>query len=205
MLSPFRKPPARPSAPVAATPAPAPVAYTSDVRFDACLTFTWRPDMDGQALHDTPGDSGGWTSFGVTLAAWASWQADHGVRPTTAQDLGRATKPQLAEMIRARYWLAVSGPSLPPGADLLVYDFGYGSGPGTSVRVLQEVVGVEADGDLGPESMAAIRGFDRIALIRALGGRHEAYYRSLGSFNLFGNGWTRRNETRLAIALATPA
>ena len=212
IVSPFRKPLAKPvaAAPVKPVPAPAaPIAYTSDPRFNAALAFTWRVDEDGQPLHVTPGDRGGATAWGVTLAAWASWREDHGDRTTTEADLAAATKPQLADMIRSRYWLAVSADSLPVGVDLLVYDFGYGSGTGTSVRVLQGVVGVDADGVLGPRSLAAIAAHDRIALIKALSTRHEAYYQGLSDFALFGRGWTRRNSDRTALALtmseATPA
>ena len=203
MLSPFKKPTATVSAKPAPVPA-APVAYTSDARFNACLAFTWRVDEDGQPLHVTAGDRGGATSWGVTLASWTAWREDHGQRTTTEADLAAATKPELAEMIRSRYWLAVSADSLPVGVDLLVYDFGYGSGPGTSVRKLQEVVGVDADGVLGPRSMAAVRAHDRVALIKALAARHEAYYQSLADFSLFGRGWTRRNGDRLALALSMP-
>lgn len=172
-------------------------------RYDDCLAFTWRPENDGQPLHVTPGDRGGATAWGVTLGSYAAWRADHGVPVTTAADLGMATKAELSELIRARYWLAVSADSLPLSADLLTYDFGYGSGPGTSCRVLQAVVGVEQDGQLGPVSLAAIAHMDREHLIRALAARHAAYYGSLADARLFGHGWLNRNNARLQLALST--
>ena len=172
-------------------------------RFDDCLAFTWRPENDGQPLHTTPGDRGGATAWGVTLGSYAAWRADHGIHSTTSADLGRATKPELSELIRSRYWLAVSADSLPLGVDLLVYDFGYGSGPGTSVRQLQALVGVVQDGQFGPVSLAAIDRMDREHLIRTLAARHAAYYESLADARLFGRGWANRNNARLALALQT--
>lgn len=72
-------------------------------RYEDCLAFTWLPKNDGQPIHTTPGDRGGATAWGVTLVSYAAWRADHGVRTTTVADLSRATKPELSELIRARY------------------------------------------------------------------------------------------------------
>ena len=175
-------------------------------RFEDCLAFTWRPENDGQPLHTTPGDRGGATAWGVTLSSYASWRSDHGIRPTTESDLAAATKAELSDLIHSRYWMAVAADQLPPGVDLLVFDFGYVSGPGTSARLLQQVVGgLAIDGQLGPVTLAAVARIDRVDLIRRLGARHEAYYQSLADFHLFGRGWTARNAARLQLALATPA
>ncbi len=182
----------------AAAPAPATAS-----RFQACLDFTWRPDMDGQPLHVTPGDHGGATSWGVTLASYASWRADHGEHTTTEADLAAASKTELAEMIRARYWMPVGGDGLAAGVDLLAFDFGFTSGTGTSSRLLQEVLGVTVDGAIGPHTLAAAAAHDRMDLVRQLGARHQAYYQSLAQYPVFGRGWSRRNAARLAIALAT--
>ncbi len=175
-------------------------------RFETCLAFTWLPQNDGQPLHTTPGDRGGATAWGVTLSSYASWRSDHGIRPTTESDLGAASKDELAGLIRSRYWNAVQADHLPLGVDLLCFDFGYVSGPGTSARLLQEVVGgLRIDGQLGPVTLAAVARADRMDLIRRLGAGHEAYYEGLTSERQFLNGWTTRNNARLALALATPA
>ncbi|MGI4796798.1 MAG: glycosyl hydrolase 108 family protein [Janthinobacterium lividum] len=174
-------------------------------RFNECLAFTWRPECDGQPLHVTPGDHGGATAWGVTLASYASWRADNGVFPTTQADLAAASKTDLAALIHSRYWNAIQGDHLPVGVDLLAYDFGYTAGPGTSARLLQEVVGgLRTDGQLGPVTLAAVARIDRIGLIHRLGARHEAYYESLSGFALFGRGWSNRNAARVQAALAAP-
>lgn len=78
------------------------------------------------------------------------------------------------------------------------------SGPGASVRLLQEAVGgLTVDGGLGPVTLAAVARVDRVELIYRLGARHEAYYQSLSGFQFFGHGWTARNSARLTAALAT--
>ncbi len=173
-------------------------------RFRACLAFTWRPDFDGQGFHDTPNDRGGATSWGVTIGSYAAWRAEHGIRTTTPADLARATKDELAEIYCARYWTAVSADHLFPGLDLLVFDFGVGSGPIRSAKMLQAAVGVKDDGHIGPLTLAAVgRIVDRVALLDRLGGIHFGFYRAIpgpGGWVSFGRGWSRRNTERLALA-----
>ena len=38
--------------------------------FQPSLAFVWRPENDGQSDHTDPGDSGGETNMGVTIASW---------------------------------------------------------------------------------------------------------------------------------------
>ncbi len=169
--------------------------------FPAALAFTWRDDEDGQPYHVTPDDAGGPTAWGVTLETYAGWRRAHGNPHTTAADLRAATQAGLSELIRAYFWMPVAADRLPPGIDLLVYDFGFGSGPGTSARLLQQALGMRADGWIGPETLAAVWGRDAATFAAGLAARHDAFYRSLGSYRLFGRGWSRRNADRLTLAL----
>ncbi len=195
-----------PAQAAAEAPEAAPVAAVAqpvhEDRFSACMAFTWLPQNDGQPLHITAHDAGGATSWGVTLATFAAWRAKSGLRGTTAEDLGAATQDELATLIRSEYWNAVQGDHLPLGADLLVFDFGFVSGSGRSARILQQVLGVAVDGQLGPHTLAAAQACDRVDLIRRLAAAHEAFYRGLRDFAYFGRGWTNRNNDRLAAALA---
>ena len=176
--------------------------YTPD-RFGTCLKFTWQTDNDGQPLHVTPGDRGGATAWGVTFASFAAWRTSQGHPYPVVADLGAASRVELATITRANYWNAVQGDHLPVGVDLLVYDFGFGSGPGRAVELLQQLVGSLQDGQLGPKTLAAVLAFDRKTLIRDYGMMCDSFYRSLDDYSLFGHGWSRRNSERLAIAEAT--
>lgn len=185
-----------------AVPVPGPPAD----RFGTCMAFTWRPENDGQPYHVTPGDHGGPTAWGVTFASFAAWRAAHRAPTPTPADLRAAATHELATLIRANYWNAVQGDHLPRGVDLLVYEFGFGSGPGTSVKNLQCVLndmgaGLVVDGGLGPHTMEKVARADRLALVERLGAAHAAFYRSLGQ-GTFLRGWLRRNADRLALASA---
>ena len=139
----------------------------------------------------------------MTLATYTAWRADHGHPATAVADLAVATKDELSALLRVRFWNPLQADRLPPGVDLLAWDFGFMSGPPRSARLLQELVGVVQDGAIGPATLAAVARQDRLSLIRRLGARHEAFYRGLDSFPDFGRGWLRRSGDPLAIALKT--
>jgi lysozyme family protein len=87
---------------------------------------------------------------------------------------------------------------LPHGIDLMVFDFGVNAGPRTAVKLLQRTAGVLDDGSVGPRTLTAVKAAG--GLIDALVEGRLAYYRSLGGFPTFGNGWT--NRTRQVADLA---
>ena len=171
-------------------------------RFTDCLTeFTWLPHWDGQPYHVTQGDPGGPTAWGVTLGVYAAWRRAHGKMTTVAHDLQVAQKAELSELTRALYWAPIYADKLPVGVDLLVYDFGFGSGPGTSARVLQQMLHVAADGYIGPATIAAAAKVqDHAGLLHDLAAAHVRYYSGLSNWTRFGKGWAARNTARLALA-----
>ena len=184
--------------------APVAPAVVAD-RFTQWLDFAWRPDMDGQAYHSTAGDNGGPTEWGFTFSTYTGWCVMHGLPYPTLADFKALSKASFVPLARALFWNAVQADHLPPGVGLLVCDFGFGSGPSTSVKQLQTVLGFTGpaiDGALGPVTLGAVARTDRVKLVQALGARHAAFYRSLGTFHLFGNGWLRRNTDRVTVALA---
>lgn len=165
-------------------------------RFNDAVAFTWRPNNDGQSYHVTPGDNGGPTSWGVTERSWLGWVK---VMNLPAKALRDATKDDLLPLIKFGYWDVVNADHLPAGVDLLVYEFGYGSGPVTSARVLQELVGVKRiDGVIGPVTLSAAIDAGP-GLIDRLAVRHANFYKSLGQPK-FVNGWLRRANDRLELA-----
>ena len=182
-------------------PAPAPAPD----RFTPCLAFTWRPENDGQSFHVTPGDHGGPTAWGVTLLAFQSWRRAHGQALPGAAELKAATRTELAAITRCNYWNAVGADRLPPGVDLLVYEFGFGSGPATSTKVMQRVLNdmgaeLSVDGQAGPQTLAKAAEADRHTFAGRLGAAHANFYRSLDQ-PVFLRGWLRRNADRVALAL----
>jgi lysozyme family protein len=147
-------------------------------------------------FSDNPADPGGATMDGVTLATYRRF-----IPNATVDDLKAI--PGFASMfiLWLDYFRPVRGDDLPGGIDLMVADFGFNAGPRWSIALLQEAVGVDPDGDLGPVSMAAIAAADPVHLLSILHDAQMTYYRGLATFATFGDGWTRRTDARLVAAL----
>jgi len=64
------------------------------------------------------------------------------------------------------------------------------------VPMMQDILGVDTDGSIGPITLAAIAGWSQSDLIDALRDAQEAYYRGLRNFGIYGNGWLNRLSRR---------
>jgi len=103
--------------------------------------------------------------------------------------------------IYRKYWDDVKGDELPRGVDLSVFDMGFNAGPATSIRQLQQVLGVPIDGKIGPETMGAVEKANDVAVITALWHAQMSYYQALRGWEHDGEGWERRAKARLINAL----
>ena len=165
--------------------------------FEACVDFTLRPENEGNYV-DNPADPGGPTNFGITLDGLSEWRG----HACTAADVRQLTLAEARQIYQARYWQAVAGANLPPGLDLMVFDFGVNHGPGSAVKMLQRLVGAKPDGAAGPNTIkrAACQGIVLRARIAALASAQQAFYASLKN-QTFGKGWAARTTRREAAAL----
>ncbi|TPG58179.1 hypothetical protein EAH89_09490 [Roseomonas nepalensis] len=190
--------PAGPPAPlprVAAFPA---ASRRAEERFEACLDHVLAAE-GGFVNH--PADPGGATNLGITRRTLSEFRDAE----ASEDDVRGLTRAEAREIYRARFWTPMRCAELPPGVDLMVFDFGVNAGPGRSLRLLQASVGVRADGSIGPVTLAAARACRPAELIERLAEGRIAYYRGLPSFATFGRGWTRRVDTVRQAALVAAA
>lgn len=154
------------------------------------------------AFVNNPQDPGGATDHGVTLLVWQSWVG----HPVTVADIKALTVADVTPLYKVRYWNAVSCDSYPVGVALMVFDFAVNGGDGRSAKTLQKAVGVDPDGDIGQETLAAVAKYIQqngaSALVNDLKKRRLAFYQALANFNEFGRGWTNRVNTISTQALA---
>lgn len=163
--------------------------------FAPCVAFTLTAEGGfSNAPPDPP------TNFGITLPTLSDWR----MRPCTVADVQALTRSEAIEIYQANYWSAVEGDYLMSGLDLMVFDFGVNVGPRESVILLQRILGVAQDGDLGPITLAAAE--SSLAVLRsripALASLQDAYYRQLSGFARYGTGWLARTQRRQAAAMA---
>jgi lysozyme family protein len=120
---------------------------------------------EGDVFTNDPKDRGGPTKFGITQAT-LSW---HLGRLATIEDVKNLDLATAKLIYEKRYILGPGFDKLPPGVlQSNLVDFGVMSGPQLATMHLQEVLGVPADGILGPQSLAALGTADLVAVNKQL-------------------------------------
>jgi lysozyme family protein len=161
-------------------------AMTTEQAIDAVLRRE-----GGYVNH--PDDRGGCTNYGITRATLEAWRG----RRVTCEDV-RALSVGEARSIYVT--LYVTGPRFDEIADdrirALCIDWAVQSGPVVAAKALQRAAGVEADGMIGPDTLAAVAGGDPARLYRAvLAARCDHIARILevrADQRVFAAGWLRR-------------
>lgn len=109
---------------------------------------------EGKLSVDTK-DRGNWfngqlvgSKYGITGAALAKYR---GVKSITAQQMAALTKAEAIQIALADYY---HGPKIDElewnAVTCSVLDMGYNAGPGTAIKLLQRMIGVNNDGGIGP-------------------------------------------------------
>ncbi len=196
------KPPIIPDKPPPVTPPVPPVTPAplgSD--FDRCVAIVlkWEGGND-----DDPRDPGGRTSRGILQSEWDAWRQTH---PGLPEDVWQAPQDQVLSIYKEQYWNALWCDSLPPGVDLVVFDYGVNSGVSRSAKLLQTLVGSDVDGEIGPDTIAATAKSEPISLVGQFCDCRLAFLQGLPTWGTFGKGWTNRivDVRKEALALAATA
>jgi hypothetical protein len=171
-----------------------PVVVPQGDNFARCLDVVFKHEG---GFSDHPLDKGGPTNLGITMKTLKEFRE----KDVTVDDLKNLRPEEAREIYRARYWNVMRCNDLPPGVDLMVFDFGVNAGPGTSIRTLQGAAGVTVDGSIGPITLAAVRARSPAELLARFADRRMEHYRALESFPTFGAGWTNRTNAVKEAAL----
>lgn len=149
---------------------------------------------------DHPKDPGGETMMGVTRRVWEDWTGKT-VKPGGMKAL---TVADVTPLYRKKYWDAIKADDLPDGVDYALFDFAVNSGPVRAIRTVQEIVGVTADGVIGPKTLAAINSQDPGDLVAKICDKRMEFLRGLKNWPSFSVGWTRRvaGVEKMAVKMA---
>jgi lysozyme family protein len=148
-----------------------------------------------------PLDPGGMTNLGVTQRVWEEWIG----HPVDEKAMRALTPAIVAPMYKKKYWDTVAGDSLPSGVDLAVFDFSVNSGPGRAAKMLQRVLGVKQDGDIGEKTLAKATSVDSSKLIADYNIVRLDFLQALPAWDTFGKGWSNRVAAVTADAITMTA
>ena len=163
--------------------------------FTFCDAFTTAHEG---GWSDDPQDPGKATNKGITLATLS----EHEGHQATVQDLLDMTEATRIAICTVKYFRPLSCESLSQAVALMVYDFGFNDGIGTSARLLQGILGVKQDGNIGKITVAAANEVNQLELVSKLAVRQAAHYGTLATFARFGDGLLNRTCDRLSACQA---
>lgn len=159
------------------------------------------------------GDPGGHTKYGITQATLTAITKQFSdpsggllSLPTNVADL---TADEATAIYRAVDWEQIHGDDLPGALAPLVLNSAVNMGEPTAVRLLQDCLGMQTDGVLGPHTLAAIGSWRSSYMpgqtlaeefAAHVGVKYASLYTREGQFEL---GWLRRLFRVYTLAVLT--
>ena len=148
---------------------------------------------------DNPEDRGGPTKYGVTVKSLSAWRG----HPCTRTDVLDLEEGEARAILSEIY---VARPNFDKINDAevrnLVVDWGVNSGPTNAIRALQCATDQQADGVLGPNSIAAVNRVEPRKLFNQILAARLAFIGKLisrdPSQSVFAEGWMNRLAEFLA-------
>jgi lysozyme family protein len=120
---------------------------------------------EGSEYTNDPADAGGPTKYGITLVAWQ----EDGHPNATAADIKALAEPEARQFyMRRHFWGTGFFAITDSRVREFMVDFSVLEGRRASIMTLQHNLGVEADGDFGPVSLAATNAHDPVLLMKEL-------------------------------------
>jgi lysozyme family protein len=154
------------------------------VSFDNAFKNTLLHEGTGPATAH-PADPGGLTKYGISKRAYPD------------VDIGGLTLDDAKRIYRRDFWDALRLDELPEVLAETVFDAAVNSGKRAAVIWLQKSLGAEADGVLGPKTIAAANAADPYLMTMRFNGRRLEFLADLRTWNVFGRGWAKRVASNL--------
>ena len=153
---------------------------------------------------DDPYDPGGPTNRGITLKVFADWKGvplNEANRAALKAELRRIPETAVRDIYFARYWAPAHCAELAAALAFFHFDAAVNHGVTGAMRLLQRAVDTDADGEIGPNTRAAIARLPVDETLRRYAETRRARYRELHHFWRFGRGWLARVDKTLARAV----
>ena len=153
--------------------------------FEQCLALVLKHEGGFVNLKSDPG---GMTNLGVTKRVWEEY-VGHEVDEAAMRALGPS---DVAPLYKQNYWDKIHGDKLPSGVDYACFDLAVNSGVGRAAKILQQAVGANPDGKIGPATLDAVEKANPRDVATEICDLRLQFLQSLPTFATFGKGWSRR-------------
>ena len=121
---------------------------------------------EGGFVND-PHDRGGATNKGVTMATWKNYCRRH-TKLATVDTLKKISDAEWEDIFKSMYWDRAKGDRIKDQSVAnIIVDWLWNSGT-LAIRHTQRILGVTADGMIGPNTLAAINAWSGKALFEAI-------------------------------------
>lgn len=158
------------------------------------VASNWKPSLRAVLASeggndDDPQDHGGRTSRGITQREYDAWRRE---RQQPLGDVWHAPQSDIEAIYHDEYWEPFCDLA-PIGVDYCLFNTRVLAGPDRAARLLQQALGVTADGRIGPVTREAMQQAAPEAFINRFAGVSANFYRGLHQPR-FTKGWLNRVE-----------
>lgn len=129
---------------------------------------------------NNPADPGGETKYGISKRSYPDL------------DIAGLTVEDAKSIYKRDFWDAMNLDKFPEIVAETIFDAAVNSGKRAASIWLQKALEVEADGVIGPKTMAAVLAADELKLTMRFHGYRLAFLADLRTWPAFGRGWTKR-------------
>lgn len=148
---------------------------------------------DVYAKNPVPNGTGYHTNKGIT---WVVFSSYFGNTTATQERFMKMSSEDWGIIFKHLFWDAIKGDNIQSQkvADILV-NWAWGSGVRIPSVQIQQIVGVTADGNIGPKTIAAINAMDEKDLVTKLKQKNISFYEVLTTnpkYSMFRKGWFNR-------------
>lgn len=150
-------------------------------------------------------DKGGATKYGITIATLGKWRN----KTVSVSDVQNLTEYEAKQIYKAWYWDPIGGDSLKSYAvAYALFDQGVNRGVGTVIKQAQKILGVTADGVMGPKTIQALNALAEGPFLDKFIAAARTSYANIIAADptqaVFKNGWENRvKELESYLSTAT--
>lgn len=152
-------------------------------QFVLAKTSGWSDDAD---------DPGGATMVDVTISTYSAYRRRRGILKTSKANLRNISFCEWTEILKTMYWDKWRADEIhSQGIANLLVDWVWSSGPKT-ISNTQRIIGVSADGIVGPKTIAAVNDEDCDRIFALIFERRVRYLHNCRGAWKYLRGWLRR-------------